>query len=308
MVQAEDAQTVARESGPAARIGWHLRRPGPLLGHVVLRTESHACCGALAFFALVGFYPSCLLILWVSRHALQWAPADTVILQTMREYYPQGQEFLLRNLALSVEQDGHEMTLAAVFWILLGAAGVFIPLETAFNQLWGAARHRPYWRNQAVGLLLVTACYGLAFLFVLVTAGLQTFIQGLSLSPILGRALVYGALRLAALGLSVTAIFLFYRFLPNCQVRSRDVFPAALVAGVVLEAARALYLLALPLLDLQKSQGPFYISISFVLLAYFESFVVLAGAFLAARPCTNDRGAGALASGGPPDTSGTGVV
>lgn len=272
------------KNGASARIGRHLRRPGPLLEHVVLRTESHAYCGALAFFALLGFYPSCLLILWVSRHALQWAPADTVILQTMREYYPQGQEFLLRNLALSVEQEGNEMTLAAVFWILLGAAGVFIPLETAFNQLWGAVEHRPYWRNQAVGFLLVAACYGFAFLFVIVTAGLQTFINGLSLSPILGRPLIYGALRLAALGLSVAAIFLFYRFLPNCRVRARDVFPAALVAGVVSEAARALYLLALPFLDLQKSQGPYYISISFVLLAYFESFVVLAGAFLAARP------------------------
>jgi uncharacterized BrkB/YihY/UPF0761 family membrane protein len=268
----------------STRIGKHLRRPGPLLEHVVLRTQSHAYCGALAFFALVGFYPSCLLILWVSRHALQWAPADTVILQTVREYYPEGQEFLLRNLALSVEQEGRQMTLAAIFWILLGAAGVFIPLETAFNQLWGAAKHRPYWRNQAVGFLLVGACYGLAFLFVLATAGLQTFINGLQLPPILASALVYGALRLAALGLSVMAIFLFYRFLPNCPVRAGDVFPAAVVAGIVSEAARALYLLALPFLELQKSQGPYYISISFVLLAYFESFVVLAGAYLAARP------------------------
>lgn len=267
-----------------ARIGWHLKHPLPLLEHVVLRTESHAYCAALAFFALVGFYPSCLLVLWVSRHALQWAPADTVILQTLREYYPEGQEFLLRNLALSVEQYGRGMTLPAVFWILLGAAGVFIPLETAFNRLWGAAEHRPYWRNQAVGFLLTGACYGLAFLFVMATAGLQTFINSLLLSPILGRALVYGALRLTALGLSVMAIFLFYRFLPNCRVRAGDVFPAAVVAGIVSEAARSLYLLTLPLLQLQRSQGPYYISVSFVLLAYFEAFVVLAGAFLAARP------------------------
>ena len=268
----------------SARIGWHLRHPLPLLEHVVLRTESHAYCAGLAFFALVGFYPSCLLVLWVSRHALQWTPADTVILQTLREYYPEGQEFLLRNLALSVGQYGREMTLPAVFWILLGAAGVFIPLETAFNRLWGAAEHRPYWRNQAVGFLLTGACYGIAFLYVMATAGLQTFINGLSLSPILGRALIYGALRLTALSLSVTAIFLFYRFLPNCRVRADDVFPAALVAGIASEVVRSFYLLALPMLQLQRSQGPYYISVSFVLLAYFEAFVVLAGAFLAARP------------------------
>jgi hypothetical protein len=35
-------------------------------------------------------------------------------------------------------------------------------------------------------------------------------------------------------------------------------------------------------MQLYKTQGPYYLSISFVLLAYFESFVVLGGAFLAA--------------------------
>jgi hypothetical protein len=68
--------------------------------------------------------------------------------------------------------------------------------------------------------------------------------------------------------------------------RSSSTFPWSAFQRV--SSSRAcwapLYLLALPFLDLQKSQGPYYISISFVLLAYFESFVVLAGAYLAARP------------------------
>jgi len=38
----------------------------------------------------------------------------------------------------------------------------------------------------------------------------------------------------------------------------------------------------LPLLQLQTDQGPYYISVSFVLLAYFETFVLLGGMYLAA--------------------------
>ena len=38
------------------------------------------------------------------------------------------------------------------------------------------------------------------------------------------------------------------------------------------------------LLSLQRSQGPYYVSVSFVLLAYVEAFVVLGGAYVAARP------------------------
>jgi len=151
--------------------------------------------------------------------------------------------------------------------------------------------HRPYWRNQAVGFLLTSACAVLAFFFVFTTAALQAAAAALVETPLLARAVGYAALRLCALGLSVAAIFLFYRFLPNCRVRAADVWPAAVAAGVVVEAVRLIYLQALPLLHLQRSQGPYYVSVSFALLAYVEAFVLLGGAYLAARPLAHD-GAG----------------
>lgn len=271
------------EETPTARIRWHLAHPLPLLKHLVLRTESHAYCGALAFFGLLGFYPLCLLVLRMSRLAA-WVPAERVIRETLLEYYPEAQAFLLRNLQASVEQFGHGMTGPEAFWVLLGGAGIFIPLETAFNQLWGAKEQRPYWRNQAVGFLLTCACGVLAFVFVVATAGLNTAIAGMMLPPLANRVLSYATLRLAALSLSVAVIFLFYRFLPNARVRAGAVLPAAVVAGVVAEGVRWVYLLVLPWLDLPKSQGPYYVSISFVLLLYFETFVLLGGAFMAARP------------------------
>ena len=58
--------------------------------------------------------------------------------------------------------------------------------------------------------------------------------------------------------------------------------PAAVMAGVAAELMRWGYQIVLPYLQVPKNQGPFYISISFALLAYFESFVVLAGAYVAA--------------------------
>jgi uncharacterized BrkB/YihY/UPF0761 family membrane protein len=267
-----------------ARVRFHLLHPLPLLQHLVARTESHAYCAGLAFFALVAFYPFCLMLLWVFGQVLQWDPAVTVINETLREYYPEAQVFLVRNLDVSLRQYGRDLTATAVFWILLGAAGVFVPLETAFNQLWGAREHRPYWRNQAVGFLLTAACCALAFLFVFTTAGVRAGLGGIDMPPFLQRALGYTALRLSALGLSVAAIFLFYRFLPNYRVRSADAWPAAVAAGVVAEAVRWVYLQALPLLHLQKSQGPYYVSVSFVLLAYVEAFVLLGGAYVAAHP------------------------
>jgi uncharacterized BrkB/YihY/UPF0761 family membrane protein len=275
-----------------ARVRWHLRHPLPLLEHLVLRTESHAYSAGLAFFALVGFYPFCLLLVWVTGDLLRWPAGVTVIRETLREYYPEGQAFLLRNLEASVEQHGNELTIASVLWILMGAAGVFIPLETALNTLWGVRQHRPYWRNQAVGFLLTSAGVCLAFIFVVLTAALVNVVESLALARLAQTALSYAAMRGSALALSVAAIFLLYRYLPNHAVRSREVLPAAIAAGVVAELVRWVYLRALPLLELQKSQGPYYVSISFALLAYFEAFVLLGGAYMAARqPSTDTKSA-----------------
>src|SRR4029453_12058724 len=264
-----------------------------LFEHLVLRTESHAYSAGLAFFALVGFYPSCLLLVWVTGDLLHWSAGETVIRETLREYYPEAQAFLLRNLEASIEQHRSELTLASALWIVIGAAGIFIPLETALNTLWGVRQHRPYWRNQVVGFLLTSAFVGLAFLFVLLTAALLNVVESLHLALLAERALSYAVLRATALALSVAAIFLLYLYLPNHAVSARQVLPAAIVAGVVAEAVRWIYLRALPLLDLPKSQGPYYVSVSFALLAYFEAFVLMGGAYMAARPSTHGEKASA---------------
>jgi len=265
----------------ASRLGRRLVRPWDLLQYLVLRTETHAYCAAIAFFALVGFYPLCTLLLWASKGVLAGTPAHAVMVQTLEEYYPQGQEFLLRNLEVTSARHARAGDLVSVLWILLGAAGVFIPLEAAFNKTWRFPEHRPYLKNQAVGFLLTSACCALAVLFVLVTAGLQALIDRLVPPSFAAQALRYLGLRAVALLVSTTAIFLFYRFLPNGRVRSADVLPAAVLAGVTAELLRYAYLLLLPYLDLPWSQGPYYVSIGFVLLAYFEAFVLVGGAFLA---------------------------
>jgi uncharacterized BrkB/YihY/UPF0761 family membrane protein len=253
-----------------------------LVAFLFLRTDTHAYCGSLAFFALVGFYPFCAVLLWIAQYRLQWGEAVNVIHQTLNEYYPQAPAFLLRNLELTVQQHGPSWPPSAIAWILLGAAGIFIPLENAFNQIWGVPKHRPYWRNQCVGLALTTACGVLAVLFVASTAVLQRALGALPQSSLLEGG-EFLALRALAVCFSIVVVFLFYKFLPNTFIPARTAWFAAVFAGVVAEGVRGAYHVVLPRLDLRTQQGPFYVSLSFVLLAYCEAFVLLAGAYLAAR-------------------------
>jgi hypothetical protein len=59
------------------------------------------------------------------------------------------------------------------------------------------------------------------------------------------------------------------------------VLPAAILAGVMVEFVRVIYVRLVP--EFEPTQGPFAISVTFLLLAYFETFVVLGCAFLASQ-------------------------
>jgi membrane protein len=255
-----------------------LLRPMPLLRYLFLTTETHALCGSLAFFAMLGFYPLGLLLLTLATQVLHSPAARDVVRDALREYYPTAQTFLLQNLEASSWGLGERMTLHAALWILLGGAGVFIPLETAFNRLWGFEEHRPYWRNQWVGLLLTAACWTLTVGLVLALAQLWVPLR----LPVL---------RVGVVAYTALALFLLYRVLPNGHVPAAAAVPAALLTAVATEVVRGLYMVALPLLQLPRSQGPYHVSVSFLLLAYAEAFVLLAGAYLAAETTRSLRAA-----------------
>jgi membrane protein len=252
-----------------------LRRPLPLVSRLLLSIETHALCGALAFFAMLGFYPLSLLFVSLAKYVLRSPDAHQVVRLALQSYYPAGQEFLLRNLEASSWQLRGEVSLAAVLWILLGGAGVFIPLEMAFNRLWGFAESRPYWHNQLVGFALTVACWVMAVALVL----------AVSRVPAAWRA---PALWLGAPMLVAAALFLAYRLLPHGPVPTGIAASAALLTAVACEVTRWVFLLVLPRLDLGRSHGPFQVSVSFLMFAYVEAYVLLAGADLAAE-ATSER-------------------
>ena len=265
-----------------------LIHPWPLVEYLLLTTQTHALCGSLAFFAMVGFYPLSLLLISLAKYVLRSPEILGIVRLTLYSYFPEGQDFLLRNLETSSRLYG-DVTVLGTLWILLGGAGVFIPLETAFNQLWGFSRHRPYWHNQLVGLALTTACWAL----------LVGLVLGLGYVPFGSRA---PALPVVGVVVGAVALFLVYRFLPHGSVPTAAVLPAAIFTALVAEAVRHLFVFViLPRLRLQDSHGPFYVSVSFLVFVYVETFVLLGGAYLAAE-ATGERAIRRLVATAAPAT------
>jgi uncharacterized BrkB/YihY/UPF0761 family membrane protein len=91
--------------------------------------------------------------------------------------------------------------------------------------------------------------------------------------------------KLAAIPLSMLMLFLVYWLLPNCKVKPREILPAAIAVGFLLEILKYVNLLTWPYLraKLAMEYGPFVYTVTIVLWGFVASMVVLAGAEWAAR-------------------------
>jgi len=261
----------------------HTRSMIPLLRYLVLQTETHAFCLALACAALLGFFPFCVLLLSIARNVLRWPGAFDVGIAAVQAYFPSGQDIVIRNLHVAVDVAGGRLSISSVFWVFLGAAGVFIPLEAGLNRLWKVEKDRPYWRNQIVGFTLTVACCFLALAFIALNALIRAPLNFIIPFELLQTIINVTILKVTGIAFFIIAIFVFYKFLPNRRIDTMQVLPAAILAGLVGAIVKEVFVLALPFTRIDVTQGPFDVSISFVLLAYFETFVVLGGAFLSTQ-------------------------
>jgi membrane protein/epoxyqueuosine reductase len=263
------------------RLAREVRNLIPLFRYLVLQTQTHAFCLGLAAAALIAFFPASLVMLAIFKNVLRWEGAYDVLLHNvLQTYFPIDQDFVIRNLGLRLLWMGRRSGLASLIWVLLGAAGVFVPLETALNRLWKVQEDRPYWLNQLMGFTLTLGCTILALLFLSIATALHSFASALPFN-ILRSAAHFVITRSTMTCCFMMTVFALYKFLPNKEIDANQVLPAAILAGIMAELVRIVFVHVVP--DLTPTQGPFAISVTFLLLIYFETFVILGCAFLASQ-------------------------
>lgn len=263
-----------------------LRRGLPTLRYLV-RPEAHTFAFSVAANAILSFFPFMVLLMWLIRNVFHSEAMADVLVRLFLDHLPIthqiDQKFVIRNLNAVVNAH-HGAQLVSIVMLLISSSGVFLPLEVAFNQIWGFAKNRSYLGNQLVSLALAFACGLLALLSVALAAGNQYALAFLlrGNENILFRSVTFITLKLFAMAASVAIFFLIYWLLPHGKVLARQVAPAAVAMGVIWELAKYAYILALPWLNFPEVYGPFYISITLMFWAFISGLLILAGAYLAA--------------------------
>jgi membrane protein len=97
------------------------------------------------------------------------------------------------------------------------------------------------------------------------------------------RLVGFGLMKVFAVAASITIFFLIYWLLPNGKVPARAVLPTAIIMGLLSEALKYAYIMALPRLNFQEVYGPFALSVSLMFWAFLSGLLLLAGANLSAE-------------------------
>ena len=254
----------------------------------LMETEAHVYALAISASVLLAFFPFLIVMESFCRDVLHWPQAVRAIDLALSDFYSGSQgKFLVQNLHAYWYTVGGKFHAFSMLLLLFTANGIFEPLEVALNRAWGVTANRSYLRNQLVSLGLIFACGGLALLSLMLTA-----LNGEWLAEWAGehaKTLVFLNLvvfKIAALPVSILALFLVYWLLPNRQIEPARVAPVAIWVGLALEGLKYINLLVAPALA-DKFYHEYFIfehSVTILVWSFVAALIVLAGAHWTARP------------------------
>ena len=250
----------------------------------LMQTDVHTFAFSVAANSILSFFPFVVLMMTLIRRVFHSRVMYDVVVQLLRDYLPAGQEFVIRNLNSMVNSRQRVQVFSLVI-LLVTSSGIFLPLEVALNRIWRFDKNRSYLGNQVVSFGLAFACGALALMSIGLTAGPVAFMEWILRGYGTGFVRVVGFLvmKVFAIAASIAIFFLVYWILPNGKVPARAVLPAAIIMGLLSEALKYAYILALPWLNFQEVYGPFALSVTMMFWAFLSGLLLLAGAHLSAE-------------------------
>jgi len=250
----------------------------------LMQTDVHTFAFSVAANSILSFFPFVMLMMTLIRRVFHSRVMYDVVVELLRDYLPAGQEFVIRNLN-SMVNSRQRVQLFSLVILLITSSGIFLPLEVALNRIWRFDKNRSYLGNQVVSFGLAFACGALALMSIGLTAGPVAFMEWILRGYGTGFVRVVGFLvmKVFAIAASIAIFFLVYWVLPNGKVPARTVLPAAIIMGLLSEALKYAYILALPWLNFQEVYGPFALSVTMMFWAFLSGLLLLAGAHLSAE-------------------------
>jgi len=261
----------------------------------LLSNEIYVYVSAIAMNALFSFTPFVILMVSLVRTLFPRWGMDNLIYDILAQYLPftnapapptgrSDLEFVVNNLRVISREFGGAQLISTVV-LIWSVASIFIPLEMTLNRALNVTVSRGFWRSQLLAVKMVAVLAGLTFLFLIGAFTTQKMMDTAIPAAWEGMRYLLHTLniKLWMLPLILISTCIVFYTAPNTKVAFRDVWPAALLTGVLWEVSNYAFIVALPFLGLYPLFGPFTIAVAWMTWAYFGGLILVLGANLMAK-------------------------
>ncbi|OFW46287.1 MAG: hypothetical protein A3J29_00090, partial [Acidobacteria bacterium RIFCSPLOWO2_12_FULL_67_14b] len=226
-------------------------------------------------------FPFLLLVLSLVGTIVADDSDRTAVVNFAVNYFPARVGFITRQID-AFRETRLRIGVAGFAGLTWASLGFFGAVSTAVNYAWGVETPRSFLKDRLFAFFMLLAA-GLLFVVAVVLTSAGPLIQTTWFAQVLQRfAGLAWLLGLAARSVStlllVVVLGFVYYFVPHTNVRFRDVWPGALLAGVVWRlvfAAFSLYLGDFSRLD--RIHGSLAAVVVFLLWIYVSAVVMLYG-------------------------------
>jgi membrane protein len=199
---------------------------------------------SIAYYALLSLFPVFLLAFALLGRFAADAGNRTTVLGFVLRYFPTQFDFITEQID-AFGASTLTLGVAGTLTLIWGALGFFGAITTAVNYAWGVEKGRSFWKQKLVAFLM------------LLVAGLILVVAALlvSASQVVGASWFAGVLehfpglvflRGVTVRYSTTLLFIVvvgfvYYYVPNAEVRFRDVWIGAVVTGLLWKGVLELF-------------------------------------------------------------------
>ena len=231
----------------------------------------------VAYYAILSIFPLLLGLIAVFGFFLPSVNLQDELLKFVGKNLPGATDILKQNIEIIVELRGAVgvLSIAILFW---GASGMFSAISLAINRAWDIRRYRPFFIRKAseLGMAIST---GILFLLSLGASALTSIARGVfDLSAAKLITVDIGS-RLVAFLLILGVFLLLYKLIPYTKTYWRYVWLGALLAAILFEIARTLFVFYLEkFANYQLIYGSITSIIALLVWIYYSAFIMILGA------------------------------
>jgi membrane protein len=195
---------------------------------------------SIAYYALLSLFPFLLLTLSVLGSVTADAAARDRVVAWVFENFPRQFEFITGQLD-AFRASTFKIGVGGSLALLWASLGFFNAVTSAVNHAWAVEKRRSFLKNRLVGFLMLLSAGGILFVAIVIVGAAKVAqtrwfgvleVRSALLTWISGLA----ANQLATL-LLIGCVALIFYYIPNTRVRFRDVWPGAVLVGLLWRGA-----------------------------------------------------------------------